>query len=55
MNYNIDESKVKRLNLFADYAADNQKKAEEEAKFECKKCMQRSMLDIKKEFGEMLF
>ena len=54
----VDESKAKQqdcyeqLNLFADYAADNHKKAEEESKLEREKRMQRTMLDIKKKFGK---
>ena len=54
----VDESKAKQqdcyeqLNLFTDYAADNHKKAEEEAKLEREKRMQRAMLDIKKKFGK---
>ena len=38
--------------MFTDYAADNHKNAEEEAKLEREKRMQRAMLDIKKKFGK---
>ena len=54
----IDESKAKQqdcyeqLNLFTDYAENNHKKTEEEAKLEREKRMQRAMLDIKKKFGK---
>lgn len=54
----IDESKAKKqesyeqLNLFTDYEADKEKKAEEEAKLEREKSMQKAMLNIKKKYGK---
>ncbi len=54
----IDESKAKKqesyeqLSLFTDYEADKEKKAEEEAKLEREKSMQKAMLNIKKKYGK---
>lgn len=54
----VDESTVKhtdeyqQLDMFTDYEALNQKRAEEEAALEREKRMQRAMLDIKKKFGK---
>ena len=40
------------MDLFTDYAAKEQKQAEEKAALEQEKKMQQAMLDIKKKFGK---
>ena len=46
------EGEFEQMDLFTDYAAKEQKQAEEKAALEQEKKMQQAMLDIKKKFGK---
>lgn len=47
-----DRESFEQMDLFTDYAAKEQKQAEEKAALEQEKKMQQAMLDIKKKFGK---
>lgn len=47
-----DKKAFEQMDLFTDYSAVNEQKAQESAELEREKKVQRTMLDIKKRFGK---
>ena len=47
-----DKKAFEQMDLFTDYAASQERKAEESAELEREKKVQRTMLDIKRRFGK---